>query len=76
MRHLYQVTDPSGRQHTRASSRTYTHAVIRQNKADQADAPNYYYVSWASSEALATKEANVLRHLRSYCAVVPVEVAE
>lgn len=76
MRYLYQVTDPSGRVHSRASSRTYTHAVIRQNKSDAQDDPTYYYVSWAGSQELAEKESRVLAHLRSYTAVVPVEVTK
>lgn len=61
----YTVIDPSGTSHTRRSTaRTYTHAVIRQNKGEDT-----YYVNFATSEERAEKEARVLADLRSYIEV-------
>jgi hypothetical protein len=71
----YSVTDPSGKRHTkRSAARIYTHAVIRQN-VEQAGT-DYYFVSFASSEAAALKESRVFASKRSYIAVVPTETEE
>jgi hypothetical protein len=68
----YSVTDPSGKRHTKSSkARIYTHAVIRQNVGT-----DYYFVSFASSEAAALKESRVFASQRSYIAVVPTETEE
>ena len=65
----WQVTDPSGKVHTKnRGKRTYTHALIRQNKGDEGS--GHYFVNWATSEANVYKESRVLRDVRSYIQVV------
>lgn len=65
----WEVTDPSGRVHTKKrGTRNYTHALIRQNKGDEET--GHYFVNWATSEANAYKESRVLRDVRSYIQVV------
>lgn len=60
------VTDPSGIVHTKKiGKRTYTHALIRQNKGSEG-----YFVNWASSEKNAIRESRVLDDSRSYVEIV------
>jgi hypothetical protein len=68
----FRVTDPAGKVHTKSSkARIYSHAVIRQHVGT-----DYYFVSFASSQAKAEAEAGVHKTQMSYIAVVPTETEE
>lgn len=72
MKTTYVAIAPDGSEHTRTSSRTYTHAVLCYGTCWDSPEPSWGHLAFSGREDLAVREANRWHGRFDRVIVVPV----